>query len=204
VPRKELEKVWLCIAKTSTSVAHRTVRWCTGQCPVPQAGSASTRRSREQRKAMWLKFTGLSGGAPDCLVSQQRPRQRSAAQSAGDAWPEPTVSWRTGLSGVHRTVSGEPRGPLLERSAEPDMEGDRAPDKLQDLSGGASDCPARHPTEGKNCLPKGIPTAPRPLGSIKGTPRRLQKNTSAANNCIHHLDEFSLVYISLVCVEAKL
>jgi hypothetical protein len=85
------------------------------------------------------------------------------------------VSWRTGLSGVHRTVSGEPRGPLLQWSAELDMEGDRAPDKLQDLTGGAPDCPVRHPTEGKDCLPKRIPTAPRPLGSIKGTPRRLQQ-----------------------------
>jgi hypothetical protein len=54
------------------------------------------------------------------------------------------------------------------------MEGDRAPDKLQDLSGGALDCPVRHPTEGKDCLPKGTPTAPRPLGTIKGVPRRLK------------------------------
>jgi hypothetical protein len=56
--------------------------------------------------------------------------QRSTARSAGEAWPEPTDSWRTGLSGVHRTVSGEPRRPLLQRSAEPDLEGDRAPNKL--------------------------------------------------------------------------
>jgi hypothetical protein len=93
----------------------------------------------------------------------------------GDTWPEPTVSWHTGLSGVHRTVSGEPSRPLLQRSAEPDLEGDRAPDKLQDLSGGAPDCPVRHLTEIIYCLPKAIPTAPRPLGSIKGTPRRLQQ-----------------------------
>jgi hypothetical protein len=106
---------------------------------VPQAGSTSTRHSRKKRKATWLKFTGLSGGARDCLVSQRRLHQRSTVQSAGDAWPEPTVSWRTGLSGVHRTVSGEPRGPLLQRSAEPNMEGDRAPDKLQDLSGAPPD-----------------------------------------------------------------
>jgi hypothetical protein len=79
------------------AITHRTVRWC----------------------------TGLSGGAPDCPVSQ-----RSTARSAGEAWPEPTDSWRTGLSGVHRTVSGEPRRPLLQRSAEPDLEGDRAPNKL--------------------------------------------------------------------------
>jgi hypothetical protein len=95
----------------------------------------------------WLKFIRLFGGAPDCPVSKRRPRQRSVAQSAGDAWPGPTVSWRIGLSDVHLTVSGEPRGPLLQRSAEPDMEGDRAPDKLHDLFGGAPDCPVRHPTE---------------------------------------------------------
>jgi hypothetical protein len=80
-------------------------------------------------------------------VSQRRLHQQSAAQSVGDAWPGPTVSWRTGLSDVHQTVSGEPRGPFLQRSAEPDMEGDRAPDKLQDLSGGAPDCPVCHSTE---------------------------------------------------------
>ena len=31
---------WLCAAKTQLSLAHRTVRWCTGQCPVRQAASA--------------------------------------------------------------------------------------------------------------------------------------------------------------------
>jgi hypothetical protein len=38
------------------------------------------------------------------------------------------------------------------------------------LSGGAPDCPMRHPTEGKNCLPCWVPTAPSCLGAIKGTP----------------------------------
>jgi hypothetical protein len=51
------------------------------------------------------------------------------------------------------------------------MEGDRTPDMLQNLSGGAPNCPMRHPTESKYCLPKEIPTAPSLLGSIKGTPR---------------------------------
>ena len=82
------------------------------------------------------------------------------------------------------------------------MEGDRASDKLQDLSGGAPDCPVRHPTEGKICLPGLLPTAPRPLMPIKGTPRRLQQDTSAANKFIHHLDQFfiSLSYVSLLFV----
>jgi hypothetical protein len=42
-----------------------------------------------------LNITGLSGGAPDCLVSQ-----RSAAQSARNAWPSQRSDGGTGLSGV--------------------------------------------------------------------------------------------------------
>jgi hypothetical protein len=89
-----------------------------------------------------------------------------------------TVWWCTGLSGettapapmvgrtinarhvahsngrlVHRTVSGVPNDPEEQRSAAPDLEGDRAPDKLQGLSGGAPYCPVRHSTEGKDSLP---------------------------------------------------
>jgi hypothetical protein len=65
---------------------------------------------------------------------------------------------------VHRTVSGEPRRLLLQRSAEPELEGDRAPDKLQDLSDGAPDCPVRHPIESKYCLPNGFQQLQGPLG----------------------------------------
>jgi hypothetical protein len=38
---------------------------------VRQAGVWSTGRSREFVGGVRLKFTGLSGGAPDCPVSQQ-------------------------------------------------------------------------------------------------------------------------------------
>jgi hypothetical protein len=40
-------------------------------CPVRQAGVWSTGRSREFVGDVRLKFTGLSGGAPDCSVSQR-------------------------------------------------------------------------------------------------------------------------------------
>jgi hypothetical protein len=108
-------------------------------------------------------------------VSQRPPAQWSTAKSAGDAWPAPTVGR------VHRTVwcaSDSVRcangynsatigyGILARRSA---------PDHEQCLSGGAPDCPVRHPTEGKNCLPRLPPTAPSCLGAIKGTPRRMEK-----------------------------
>jgi hypothetical protein len=35
----------------------------------------------------------------------------------------------------------------------------------------------RHPTEGKNCLPCWLPTAPSCLGAIKGTSRRMVEKT---------------------------
>jgi hypothetical protein len=41
-------------------------------------------------------------------VSQRPPAQRSATPSARDAWPAPMVGRGTGLSGVHRTMSGAP------------------------------------------------------------------------------------------------
>jgi hypothetical protein len=61
-------------AKTSTSLAHRTVRWCTGQCPVPQAGSVVNWSLSEIGGATWLKITGLFGGAPDCSVVHRTVR----------------------------------------------------------------------------------------------------------------------------------
>jgi hypothetical protein len=59
----------------------------------------------------------------------------------------------------------------------PNLEGDHAPDHLQDLSGGAPNCPVHHPTEGKFGLPSWPPTAPSYLGAIKGTPRRMEEPT---------------------------
>jgi hypothetical protein len=48
-------------------------------------------------------------------------------------------------------------------------------DTKQCLSDGTLDCPVRHPTEGKNCVPWLPPTAPSCLGAIKGTPRRMEE-----------------------------
>jgi hypothetical protein len=101
-----------------TTIIHRTVRWC----------------------------TGLSGGAPDCPVSQRSTAQRSVAKSAGDAWPAPTVGR------VHRTVRCAPdsvqcanrrRGATVVCAK---LGRRSAPDMLQGLSGGAPDCPVCHRT----------------------------------------------------------
>jgi hypothetical protein len=55
--------------------------------------------------------------APDCPVSQ-----RSAARSAQDMWPSQRSGGGTGLSGVHRTVSGAPMAPRRQRSTTPQKE----------------------------------------------------------------------------------
>jgi hypothetical protein len=108
-------------------------------------------------------------------VSQRPPAQRSAAKSAGDAWPAPTVGRG------HRTIrcapdiiwcANQPEDPMVGYA----RNGRRsAPDNEQWMSGGAPDCPVRHPTEGKYCLPRMPPTAPSCLGAIKETPRRMEE-----------------------------
>jgi hypothetical protein len=140
---------------------------CTGLSGAP-GWHPSTSCSRDFVGGVRLKFTGLSGGAPDCPVSQ-----RSAAESGRDAWQVPTVGWGTGLSGVHRTVSGAPTAPRLQQSASPYKE--RDPHRT--VSGGAPNCPVRQATEGKNCLLEMLSTAPSCLGTIKGTPRRMEEDT---------------------------
>jgi hypothetical protein len=111
------------------------------------------------------------------------------------------VRWRTGLSGeptvASATVGRQIRGRRVARSngwqgapdsvrcanqpEDPTVDCARngrrsAPDMLQWLFGGAPDCPVRHPTEGKNCLPYWVPTSPNCLGAIKGTPRRMEES----------------------------
>jgi hypothetical protein len=88
-------------AKASSVWVHRTVRWCTGQCPVRQAGLG-------ELAALGKELTAYGYNSPDCPVSQ-----RSAARSAQDTWPSQRSGGGIGLSGVHRTVSGEPTAPRL-------------------------------------------------------------------------------------------
>jgi hypothetical protein len=110
-------------------------------------------------------------------VSQRSSAQRLAAQSAGDAWPAPTVGTGTRLSGVHRTVSGAPSGPKLQRSTAPVLESNCAPD-----------CPVHHTTEGKISLPRLSSTAPSCLRAIKWTPRRMEESPKHSLSILRHPD----------------
>jgi hypothetical protein len=105
--------------------------------------------------------------------------QRSAAQSAREAWPSQRSAGGTGLSGVHQTVSSLQcaNGSKSSMVGCANLGKQSALDSEQWMSGGAPDCPVRHPTEGKNCLPRLLPTAPSCLRAIKGTPRRMEEHT---------------------------
>jgi len=124
--------------------------------------------------------------SPDCPVSQRPPAQRSVAQFAGDAWPAPTIGWG------HRTVRCAPDSVRCANQPEDPTVGcarngrRSAPDNEQWMSGGAPDCPVRHPTKGKNCLPRMPPTAPSCLGAIKGTPRRMEEYTKQPLSIVDH------------------
>jgi hypothetical protein len=136
-----------------------------------------SRRSRESFNGVRLKFTGPSGKAPDCPVSQS-----PTALTVGRG---------------HRTV----RCANCRKSATVGcaIKGRRSrTGQLQGLSGGAPDCPVRHPTEGKICLPKLPPTAPSCLGAIKGTPRRMEESPKHTLSILSHPHSVSAHLIDFV------
>jgi hypothetical protein len=108
--------------------------------------------------------------------------QRSAARSARDTWPSQRLEGGTGLSGVHRTCPVRQRLSGYQRSAAPVKERNRAPDSVRC----EPDCLVRHATEGKNCLPRLLSTAPSCLGAIKGTPRRMEEKTKHPLSILDH------------------
>jgi hypothetical protein len=108
--KEQLEMSWLEQPRLCSVWEHRTVRWCTGQCPVRQAGSC-------ELAALRISSAAYDYNSPDCPVSQ-----RSAARSAQDTWPSQRSGGGTGLSDVHRTVSGAPTAPRRQRSASPGKE----------------------------------------------------------------------------------
>jgi hypothetical protein len=56
------------------------------------------------------------------------------------------------------------------------------------LSGGAPNCPVHPQIEGNQGLSNGGPTAPRSLGAIKGTPRRMELHTKHPLNILQCRD----------------
>jgi hypothetical protein len=195
-----LEKSWLCIANCCSVWVHRTVRWCTGQCSVvhrtvsdaPGWALANWPLSGIRRRRMTI----IHRTVPWCTGQSGEPTAASA--TVGRQICGRRVARSNGRQG-HRTVrcipdsvrcANQPEGPTVGYA----RNGRRsAPDMIQWLSGGAPDCPVRHLTEGKNCLPCWVPTAPSCLGAIKGTPRRMEKSPKHSLIIPKHQD-FVLVH----------
>jgi hypothetical protein len=184
-----LEKRWPCSAKDSSVWVHRTVRWCTGQCPMCQAGSG-------ELAALGNKLTAYGYNSPDCPVCTglsgeptvgrangrlRDPRETRGRANGREEAPDCPVCTRqcpvcTGQCPVRQRLQG------CQRSASPNKEGN----PHRTVSGGAPDCPVRQATEGKNCLPGLLSTAPSCLGAINGTPRRMEDNTKHSLSTLDH------------------
>jgi hypothetical protein len=74
---------------------HRTVRWCTGQCPVRQAGSG-------ELAAIGKELTAYGYNSPDCPVSQRSVGPTVGCAICARHVAEPTVGRG------HRTVRCAP------------------------------------------------------------------------------------------------
>jgi hypothetical protein len=98
-------------AKVCSVWVHRTVRWCTGQCPVCQAGSG-------ELAALGTSTAVYGYKSPDCPVSHSQAKSSlSGSDKRRTAINHRTVRWCTGLSG-EPTVSranGRPGIPRVTR-----------------------------------------------------------------------------------------
>jgi hypothetical protein len=149
--------------------------WHTGQSSGAPDSVQCARLVSGELATLGKTLAAYDYNSQDCPVSQRSPAQRSAAKSTGDAWPAPTVGWG------HGTVRCAPNIVRCANQREVATVGcarigsKSCTGQERWLSGGAPDCPVRHPTEGNFGLPRMPPTAPSCLGAIKGTPRRMEE-----------------------------
>jgi hypothetical protein len=122
---------------------------CTGQCPVRQAASARTGRSREIGRRRTAKIHRTVRCAPDCPVSQRSARAngrlrnpRGTRGRANGRKTAPDCPVCTGLSGAP-TARRSPAA--FQRSEATEKETNRAPDSVRC----APDCPVPPSTEGR-------------------------------------------------------
>jgi hypothetical protein len=140
--RKELEKDLALCSQLQLGLAHWTVRWCTGQCPVRQAGprekaALSTRRRRTaiiHRNVRWC--TELSGESSAVNSSPSgKAKGRRGYKSPDCPVVHRTVRWCTGLSGEPTVAcaNGRPRNLRATRRSSNGRRG--APDSVRCANG---------------------------------------------------------------------
>jgi hypothetical protein len=150
--KERIGKEGLCAAKTQLVLAHRTVSGgapdsVRGARPAPTnwplSGKLRRRMAIIHRTVRWC--TGLSGEptTASTTVGRQIRGRRVAPLQRSEGAPDCPVSTGKCPAPTDARVATVGCARLGRRSA---------PDMLQRLSGGAPDCPVRHPTEGKICL----------------------------------------------------
>jgi hypothetical protein len=219
-----LEKSWLCTSKTSSGLAHRTVRWCTGQCLVPQARhrwTGCSRETMEQRsykspifpvvhQTVWWVICAHVQVIGDELVALGKRKRRRGYNSPDCPVVHQTVRWVNGSTGQRssaRSMRDTWSAPTV-GWAHRTVSG--APTSLEDQRSAVpgmegnrapdcySGCPVHHSTEGRNCLPSWSPTASSCLGAIKGTPRCMEHDTKSSLSILRLPDSASTHLIDFV------
>jgi hypothetical protein len=146
---------WLCTAEVQLSLAHRSVR-CARLASGEQValGKVWRRMPIIHWTVRWC--TGLSDEptAASATVGRAIHGRRVARANGRQGAPDSVR-----CANYHKSVTV-----VCARIGRRSHTGHE-----QWLSGGASDCPVRHPTEGKDSLPCWPPTAPSCLGALKGT-----------------------------------
>ena len=155
----QLKLSWLEQPRLCSVWEHRTVRWCTGQCPVRQAGSSEVTALGNSPATYGYNSpdcpvcTGLSG-EPTVGRANGRPRilraTRGQANGRKGAPDCPVCTGHVRCANSARSANG------LQRSSSPFKETNRAPDSVWC----APDCPVPPTTEGKDGLPDLLSTAP--------------------------------------------
>jgi hypothetical protein len=163
------------------SSAKHAPAWGAPDCPVPRPTPTPNSSLSGIYRGAATKIHQTIRCAPDCPVSQRCLRPTVDSAINGRHVAEPTVTWS------HRTIrcTKGTEGPTVGFASKGRRSGTG---QTLFMSGGAPDCPVRHPTKGKNCLPNGTLTAPSCLGAIKGTPRRMEHNTKHSPNILRCLD----------------
>jgi hypothetical protein len=163
---------------------HRTVRWCTGQCLVRQAGL-------RELAALGNSPATYGYNSPDCPVCTGLSGEPTVGRAicAGHV-AEPTA--RRG----HRTVRCA-NGSL---SANGRLHCKRKEIGHRTVSGVHRTVRCASRQKARSAFPDCSQTAPSCLGAIKGSPRRMEDNTKHSYNIPKHQDIDSAPLIHCVSI----
>jgi hypothetical protein len=170
---KQEKTNWKCLGSSSQDSAQSG---STGQCPVRQAGSC-------ELAALRISSAAYDYNSPDCPVCTGLSGEPTVGYTiCARHVAEPTVGRG------HRTVRCTPDSVRCANGSQAPTVGSAtegkksAPDSVRC----APDCPVHQMTEGKNCLPRVLSTAPSCLGAIKGTPRHMEEHTKHSLSTLDH------------------